>query len=116
MCSRGAVTVNEARRPGSPSGRFTASTTTSPAKRAAQSLLAAREIVTSGIPSIKRAVHTAPHVHLIDHPSHQCLRSRLCRPLYISDPKCTLEILPEKVRYCGVERLGGLDVDRMPGV
>jgi hypothetical protein len=25
-------------------------------------------------------------------------------------------MLPQKVNYCGVERLGGLDVDRMPGV
>ncbi len=38
MRSRGAATVNEARKPGIPSGRFTASTTTSPAKSAAQSL------------------------------------------------------------------------------
>ena len=25
-------------------------------------------------------------------------------------------MLPQKVNYCGVERLGSLDVDRMPGV
>ena len=35
MRSRGAATANEARKPGIPSGRFTASTTTSPAKSVA---------------------------------------------------------------------------------
>src|SRR5215510_12489997 len=83
MRSRGAATANEARKPGIPSGRFTASTTTSPAKSAAQSLLATEGLVTRSIPSIRRAILTAPHVHLIGYPSHQCLRSRLCRQFYI---------------------------------
>ena len=74
MRSRGAATANEARKPGIPSGRFTASTTTSPAKSAAQSLPA------TGARSEEQPQHQEGHTRCTRSTSSVTLLMSICAP------------------------------------